>query len=98
MVLGGRPPGRVGRRRISPERAPVFGGSFTFWVRSRHAAPSPTIVVASAPSIIGAAEARGRGTEKLGWRRPPGCRQRAGRRAAADGVEGVARRSRPERR
>src|ERR1700716_3565895 len=25
MVLGGRPPGRVGRRRISPERAPVSG-------------------------------------------------------------------------
>src|SRR5436309_4516689 len=28
MVLGGRPPGRVGRRRDTPRRSPPSGGSF----------------------------------------------------------------------
>src|SRR5207237_2796178 len=79
-------------------KSPRSGGSFACWVRSRQAAPTAPIVVATAPSIVGAPAARGRGTEELGRRRSSRGRQRSGRRTAAEGLEGVARRRRPERR
>src|SRR6266699_3300219 len=46
-------------------KSPRFGGSFACWVRSRHAAPTAPIVVATAPPVVGAPAARGRGTEEL---------------------------------
>ncbi len=45
MVLGGRPPGRVGRRRISPSSASIAGGARTF---RRNLPPCPSLLAADA--------------------------------------------------
>jgi hypothetical protein len=62
MVLGGRPPGRVGRRRISQLKRPASAGRFAFWAR----------VFGSAAEFTGR-DVRGRSTRIARWL--PGHRQ-----------------------
>jgi hypothetical protein len=71
MVLGGKPPGRVGRRRILCDRGrPNRPSPVSRWVRSRHGSPAAAVAFAGPPPV-------GRGS--IGRREPFSGAGRTGR-------------------